>query len=80
MSQIKTPEPSRELLRQVKASFVLRGATMGAWCRANGIAQSNAREALVGTWDGPAGRLIRERLCREAGLMSEQLCHMRRAG
>jgi hypothetical protein len=67
-----TPEPSRDLLRKVKAHFILEGTTLTAWCRDNGINMPNAREALMGTWDGPAGRRLRERLCHVAGLMSSR--------
>jgi len=69
MSKKVTPEPSRQLLNQIKAHFVLHGETMAAWCRVRGIRQCHAREAVLGSWNGPAGRALRESLCREAGLV-----------
>lgn len=69
MSHTSLPEPSRDLLRKIKASFILRGTTMAAWCRENGVNPPNAREAVMGTWDGPAGRALRGRLCQVAGLL-----------
>lgn len=63
-----TPQPSRDLLLKIKAHFISKGETLAAWCRANQVHQSHVRQALLGTWDGPKGRAVREKLAREAGL------------
>ncbi len=62
------PTPSRELLLKVKAHFVAKGTTLANWCRDNKVDQSNARQALLGSWDGPRGRAVRLKLAIEAGL------------
>ncbi len=63
------PTPSRELLHKVKAHFVGKGSTLAAWCRDNKVDQSHARQALLGSWDGPKGQKVRIALATEAGLM-----------
>jgi hypothetical protein len=65
----EAPSPSRDLLLKVKAHFVGKGTTLAAWCRSNKIDQSNARQALLGSWDGPNGQAVRIALAKEAGLM-----------
>jgi len=48
-----------EQYRAVKAAFVLRGSSLNAWCRSEGVAQQNVRRAFTGAWSGPtAERLI----------------------
>lgn len=63
-----TPEPSLELLRKVRAAFILQGGTLKGWCRQNGIHLSNARNALIGSWNGPAGQAMRRRVIKASGL------------
>lgn len=63
------PPPSRDLLLKVKAHFVGKGTTLAAWCRDNKVDQSHARQALLGSWDGPRGRAVRLKLATEAGLV-----------
>lgn len=53
-------EPDAQLNRKVRAAFVLIGETLGAWCRARGYHQQNVRTALMGAWDGPRAREIRQ--------------------
>lgn len=62
------PPPSRELLLKVKAHFVGKGTTLAAWCRENKVDQSHARQALIGSWDGPRGKAVRLKLATEAGI------------
>lgn len=61
-----TPAPSLELIRHVRTGFILQGTTLTQWCRENGTHISNARNALIGTWDGPKGRAMRERIVKAA--------------
>ncbi len=65
------PPPSRELLLKVKAHFVGKGTTLAAWCRDNKVDQSHARQALLGSWDGPRGRAVRLKLATEAGITAD---------
>lgn len=65
---IKTSPAGPELLRQVRAGFVLKNTTLGRWCRENAVSRQNARAALTGLWDGPKGRALRARLVKAAGL------------
>lgn len=61
------PQPSVQLAREVRAAFILKGTTLKAWCRANNTHFSNARNCLVGSWDGPAARKMRARLIKDSG-------------
>lgn len=65
------PQPGPELVRTVRAGFVLHGTTLGRWCREHGIVTQHARMALLGGWDGPKGRNVRARLIAAAGLASK---------
>lgn len=62
------PPPGKELLCQVRAAFVLQGTTLGAWCTAQGIVRQTAVNALVGGWNGPKGRALRQRVITASGL------------
>ena len=65
---MSAPAPSQELLRRVRAGFTLQGTTLTAWCRDNDTHISNARNALIGTWDGPKGRAMRAKIVKAAGV------------
>jgi len=52
--------PGQELYNLVRAGFILQNTTLGAFCRKNGLSQTNAKACLHGTWDGPKGRKLRE--------------------
>jgi hypothetical protein len=58
--------PGEQLLLRVRSGFVLQGISLRRWCRGNGILPSNARDCLLGAWNGPAGKVLRERLTRAA--------------
>lgn len=60
-----------DLLIRVRAGFVGRGTTLNAWCLANDVHHSNARQVLLGAWDGPAGRRLRTKILRAAGLTTK---------
>lgn len=57
-----------ELVTQVRAGFVLKGTTLGRWCREQGLMPQHARLCLLGGWNGPKGKKLRARLLAEAGL------------
>jgi hypothetical protein len=63
--------PCPELVRKVRANFVLQGTTLGRWCRENGIPRQNARDTLLGGWDGPKGRELRAKILKAAGLVAK---------
>lgn len=66
------PQPGPELVRTVRAGFVLKGSTLGRWCRENGLYLQHIRLALLGGWDGPKGRAARARVVAAAGLSSKK--------
>jgi hypothetical protein len=60
--------PGPKLYDQVRAAFILQGATLGEWCRENDIKQPSAKSCLFGTWDGPKGRELRDRIIKESNI------------
>lgn len=58
--------PGFDLHKRVRAGFLLQGTSLTEWCRANGTHISNARGALLGTWNGPKGREMRTRIVKAA--------------
>ena len=54
----KDIEKGQELYDAVKAGFILRGTTLATWCRNNGMLAANARQALMGSWAGPAAHRL----------------------
>lgn len=55
-------EPGRELLSRVRAGLVRRGTSLSAWCREHGVHRQNARDCLIGKWNGPNAIRLRDRL------------------
>lgn len=45
--------PSPELLKVVKAAFVLHGTSLHAFCAQNNLIRQNVTAALTGRWKGP---------------------------
>lgn len=62
------PTPSLDLHLRVRAGFVSKGTSLKRWCKEQGITPSNARDALIGRWNGPKGIALRSRLVQEAGV------------
>lgn len=60
--------PSEDLLVTVRAGFVRNRTSLAAWCRQRGVKRENARKALVGSWNGPKARRLRQEIVRAAGL------------
>jgi hypothetical protein len=54
------------LLNEVRAGFVRQGRSLHRWCQENGVAHSNARDCLLGVWNGPAATALRSRLIAAA--------------
>lgn len=61
------PTPGIDLHLKVRAAFVARGTSLKAWCQAEGIPFSNARDVLIGSWNGPKGKALRARIVSAAG-------------
>ena len=59
-------DPGLDLYLRIRSGFVRQGTTFGAWCRERGINRSNARQAVVGSWNGPKARALRQRLIKAA--------------
>lgn len=51
-----------ELLLQVRAAFIKQGTSLRAWCIQHGIHRQNARDCLIGKWQGPKATQLRNRL------------------
>jgi hypothetical protein len=52
----------RTLYQQVLGGFVFQGTYLSRWCRENGIKRQNARKALLGEWNGPTAKVLRQRI------------------
>ena len=63
-----TPAPSLDLHLQVRAGFVAQGTSLKAWCREHEITPSNARDALIGRWNGPKGKALRAKVVKASGI------------
>ncbi|EDI5553110.1 hypothetical protein CEH80_14705 [Salmonella enterica subsp. enterica serovar Poona] len=64
----KNLTPSPELLARVRIGFVVNGTSLHKWCQENGVKYANARQALIGAWNGPMGKKLRNELITKAGL------------
>lgn len=62
-------KPGPELYLRVRAGFVAQGLTLTGWCRQEGHNPTGARSALVGAWNGPAGRKLRDELLVASGVV-----------
>lgn len=60
--------PGTELLAKVRAGFIAQGTSFSGYCEDNNINRPNARQALLGAWDGPAGRALRAQLVKAANV------------
>lgn len=61
------PAPSLDLHRQVRAGFIAQGTSLHKWCEDNAILPSNARDVLIGRWNGPKGQALRNRIVKASG-------------
>lgn len=62
------PAPSLDLHLKVRAAFVARGTSFKRWCIDNDIKPSNARDALIGRWNGKKGQEMRAKIVKAAGV------------
>ncbi|HFL6954555.1 TPA: hypothetical protein ACG4O9_000831 [Stenotrophomonas maltophilia] len=62
------PAPSLDLHLKVRTAFVSKGTSLRGWCVENGVPPQNARDVLIGRWNGPKGQALRRRLLKAAGL------------
>lgn len=54
------PTPSPQLLKEIRAGFVLQGRSFTGFCREHGLTRQNVAKALTGEWKGAkASRIIR---------------------
>lgn len=60
--------PGQELYNRVRAGFILQNTSLGEWCRINGFPATNAKACLHGTWAGPKGKYLLERLIKESNM------------
>ena len=68
-----TDAPSLDLHRQVRAGFVSKGTSLKRYCIDHDITPSNARDALIGRWNGPKGIALRKRLIKASGFQPSQV-------
>lgn len=66
---INSYAPSKDLYLKVRSGFVAQGSTLTGWCRSNDINPTNARSCLIGLWDGPKGRQLREKIIVASGMV-----------
>lgn len=62
--------PSLDLHTQVRAAFVLKGTSLNKWCKDNDILPSNARDVLIGRWNGPKGAALRNKIVKASGVQA----------
>lgn len=60
--------PSEQLLRTVRAAFVMRGTSLSRWCETHGVTRQYAEKCLRFATNGRAARALRGRICRAAGV------------
>ena len=60
-------QSGRILNDAVLAAFRMQGMTLSGWCRKNGVYPTNARNVLLGVWNGPKGRVLLDRLIEVGG-------------
>lgn len=63
--------PGKKLFSQIRAGFIAQGTSYSKWCRENGVSRQNAKLSLIGVWDGPKSRAIRERIINAAEIAVE---------
>lgn len=69
--EINQLSPGQSLYATVRAGFIVRGTTLNAWCRENDVARPTVVAALMGTWNGPKGRAMRERVVVASGISGQ---------
>lgn len=62
------PDNLEDRHRMVRAGFILKGTSLAAWCRENGVKHQNAHKAIIGTWTGPKAKSLLTRIMIAAGI------------
>jgi hypothetical protein len=52
----------------IRDAFLLRGSSLHAWCKGEGIAMQNARAALLGEWSGLKANLLLKKIQKAADI------------
>jgi len=65
--------PSDELYNKVRGGFITQGRTLREFCREHGCTPTNAREALMGSWNGPKARSLRVKMIEHSGIATSLL-------
>lgn len=65
---VSKTSPSLDLHLKVRAGFVSKGTSLNRWCEENNILPSNARDVLIGRWNGPKGQALREEIVKASGV------------
>ncbi len=60
--------PGNHLYRAVRAGLINRGTNLNQWCIQHRIQRQNARDCLLGNWNGPKAKRLRRRLLAAAGV------------
>lgn len=70
MAHATTPHAHdpKKLMARIRAGFVLQDTSLTKWANDNGTDPSAIRQAIYGTWSGPKGRAMREKVIRAAGI------------
>jgi hypothetical protein len=61
---------TNDLLRNVRAGFVLQGTSLNAWCSANGIVRRTAEQSLTGENKSNNAAALATRIRLAAGLIA----------
>ncbi len=61
--------PGNRLLANVRSCLIAKGTSLHRWCHENSVLYPNARQALIGSWNGPKGVALRKQIIKAAGLV-----------
>ncbi len=65
---IYTVPVSIQEFNQLKGAFIAQGSSFSEWCRNNNVTHSNAKSALIGSWNGPKAEYLRIKALKESGV------------
>ncbi|MFK5892861.1 MAG: hypothetical protein QM504_06545 [Pseudomonadota bacterium] len=61
-------KPSLDLYKQIRAAFIMKDTSFGAWCKENKVNMTNAKTCLIGGWNGPKGQALKEKVIIASGI------------
>ncbi|SHO55009.1 hypothetical protein [Vibrio quintilis] len=67
MKSFKEPVTHEEFSR-IRAGFIAQGASFSGWCKLHQVTPSNAKAALVGSWNGPKAKELRTKIIAASGI------------